>query len=431
MPEKLKNLLLVFLGLLMAALFVVNLTLGLEGESLSALRRRLVLGQAGVTADPADDAEVAILPAKAAIRGPSGLYLAAGDGVGELLDTVSPILSEALGSVGEIRPVSEQVFLEALGGWGISVGFTFAVPFSMLQHLWTGEGGFSAEQAATTLAVVSMDGQAALIFRDSDTGRCYLARTAASHERLYDQCAAAPAANAFYAFEKDGYQMLAPCEAVWREPVYYPVYQETAPDLSAEETALKGILSAFDINPFLAEVYKESSGDTIYIEGYVALRFGKDGLVRYSATGGEGIDLHLPDGLSDRERRDGAARQAHALLERAAAAAGCTGNYSVSGVEGGDGRYVIAFEQMMGGGFITDEGGDCAVVTVEQGRVTAIRLRLRSCTAAGETMLLPTHLAMALLDGEDHRLYVRYTGQGGMLTPGLYSMKGGAANGME
>ena len=432
MGEKLKNLLLVFLGLLMAVLFVVNLTLGLEGEGLSALRRNFALGQEHVAADTGDDSQAAILPAKVAVRGPSGLYLAAGEGASELLGAVSPILSEALGSVEEIHAVSEQEFLDALSGWGVSVGFTFDVPFSMLQHLWTGETGFSAEQAVTTLAVVSMEEQAALVFRDGGSGRCYLAQTAASYERLYDQCAAAPAANAFYAFEKDGYQMLAPCEAVWSEPVYYPVYQAVSPDFSAEGVVSEGLLSAFDINPFLAEVYKESNGDIIYIEGYVALRFGKDGLLHYSASGGGGIDLRLAEGLSERELRDAAARQTHALLERVAAAAGCTGDFSVSGVESrGSGRYVIAFEQMLGGGFVTDPDGDSAVVTVEQGRVTAIRLRLRSCTAAGQTMILPTALAISLLEGTENHLYVRYTEQNGTLTPGLYSMRGGMSDGME
>ena len=73
MGEKLKNLLLVFLGLLMAVLFVVNLTLGLEGEGLSALRRNFALGQEHVAADTGDDSQAAILPAKVAVRGPSGL----------------------------------------------------------------------------------------------------------------------------------------------------------------------------------------------------------------------------------------------------------------------------------------------------------------------------------------------------------------------
>ena len=46
-------------------------------------------------------------------------------------------------------------------------------------------------------------------------------------------------------------------------------------------------------------------------------------------------------------------------------------------------------------------------------------------------MILPTALAISLLEGTENHLYVRYTEQEGILTPGLYSMRGGMSDGME
>ena len=151
MREKLKNLLIVLLGILMVVMLVINLSLGLEESNLRAIGQRL-----GFRTDRGSTAiavsEPAVLPAKLAIRGPQGLYLAGGSEMEDLLGTVSPILSEALGSVGKISSISENEFLNYLGGDHIACAFTFPVPFYLLQHWWTGETGFSSDQAASMLA---------------------------------------------------------------------------------------------------------------------------------------------------------------------------------------------------------------------------------------------------------------------------------------
>ena len=423
MLEKIKNLLIVLLGLLMVVQLGINLTLGLEDHNLLRLQDRLNLGNR-TEQESVTFSEPAIRPAKLTIRGPGGLYLAAGNDTETLLTAVSPILSEALGSVGKIEAITDRQFLTYLSGEHIGFSFTHAVPFYLLQHWWTGETGFSSDQSASTLAVVSDEGKVALAFCDSASGRYYLAETAAGYERFISQCESAPAGNAFYAFEQDGYHMLTAYEPVWSQSVWFPTYTAAVPDFSAEGGISEGLLSAFDINAFLAEVYKERDGDIVYIEGHTALQFSKEGLILYSVTGDDGIDLEMESGLSEKEQQAYAARRACEILERISASAGCGGGFSVAEITARENGWVIAFERALGGGFITETDGYSAVVTVERGRITGIRTRLSTATEGPAAMLLPIRLATALLDGGQNGFWVRYTEQDGVLVPDLFSTQG-------
>jgi len=429
MREKIKNLLIVLLGLLMVAQLAINLALGLGEDSLMTLRSRLGFDRRSADTEAALS-EPAVRPARLAIRGPGGLHLAVGSELESLMGSVSPILSEALGSVGKITPITEQAFLQTLSEPHISVSFTFPVPFYLLQHWWTGETGFSSDQSATTLVIVSQNERVALAFCDSTTGRHYLTETAAGYERFVAQCQAAPADNAFYAFEQDGYHMLTAHEPVWRSAVHYPTYTVTTPDFSEEGAISDALLSAFDINPFLAEVYKESDGDIVYIEGYSALQFAKDGHIVYSVTGDGGIAVEEGNVYAEKEKRAYAASRTCELLEQICAAAGYDGGFSIADISGDGGNYVILCERMLGGGFITEPDGYSAVITVRGGKICDIRMRLTMAAENGTAMLLPMQLATALLEDDHNRFCVRYTEREGQYVPTLYSM-GGQENGME
>ena len=429
MREKLKNLLILLLGLLMIAQLMVNLALGLGEDTLQTLRMRLGMDTRPDSTQTAF-AESALHPGKLAVRGPDGLYLACGSEVDGLLGTVSPILSEALGSVGKITSIENRDFLQMLSDPHIAFSFSYPVPFYLLQHWWTGETGFSSDQSATTLVILSVEEKVVLAFCDDSSGKYYLAETAAGYDRFVSLCQAAPNSNAFYAFERDGYHMLRAHEPVWSTPVYYPTYTVTLPDFSEEGVISEDLLSAFDINHFLAEVYKESDGDIVYIEGYNALQFSKDGHVVYSVTGDGGIELELSDGMAEKERRAYVSRQICEILERIAAAAGCDGGFSIAGISAENNGYVITCERSLGGGFITEKDGYSAVVTIEEEKITGIRMTLSTTSESGTAMLLPLQLATALLEGKDNSFCVRYIEQDGQMIPKLYSM-GGMYHGME
>ena len=123
-------------------------------------------------------------------------------------------------------------------------------------------------------------------FYDGNTGRCYLAQTAAGTERLAEVCTEVRSANACFAFEKEEFHNLLPYEAVFTESVYFPVYAVTVPDFSSESENGEKLISFFGMNPYLAKTYKTIQGDTVYVESFSALQVSKGGRVLYSGTDG-------------------------------------------------------------------------------------------------------------------------------------------------
>lgn len=432
MREKLKSFLLVLLSLSAAALFGLNLLLALDNSRFARVRRTLGLtDERGASVVIADESAV-LTPARLGVLGPGGLYLAAGTAADELLGETLPILSEALGSVSRIEAIRQQQFLDRLEGQGIYCSFTYPVPFFLLQYWWTGELGLADQQAASAMVLTVEDGRVELAFYDGAQERFYLAETAAGYQRLSALCARYDSPNAFFACQSDGWQMLPLWEPVWIGEVWYPSYAVTALDFTQEGAISKELLSAFSVNPYLAKVYKTTEGDVVYVEGRTALQFSRDGSVAYTSQDEQGLRLDLREGLSERELRAYAAARSRALLQDVCSAASTRMSLSVARSTVDErGVVTVAFEQAAGGAFVTGEDGYAAVVTVENGAVTGIRMRLLALTQLQDVKLLPYRLASSLLPEKCDGVFVRYGSGDGRLTPGLYVMKGGASRGME
>ncbi len=432
MREKLKSLLLLLLTLSAVALFALNLLLALDDSRFPRLRELLGLAEMRPSYSSLSDDSPALAPARLGVLGQNGLWLAAGDRAEELLGEAMPILSEALGSVGRIETIRRQQFLDRLDKQGIYCSFTDPVPFYLLQYWWTGELGFADRQSCSALVLTDGGEGVELAFYDGAQDLFYLAETAAGRQRLTALCTRYDASNAFFAGQRDGWQMLPQWEPVWSGEVWFPSYTVTVPDLTLEGAVGSELIAAFSVNPYLAKVYKTTEGDVVYVDGHTALQFSRDGSITYTSTAEQGIPLELREGLSAREGRAYAAAQCRALLGNVLSAASCRMNLSVAASAAGeDGSFTFAFERVTGGAFVSEDEGWSALVTVEGGAVTAIRLLIRHLTPAQDVQLLPYRLAAALLDDACDGLYVRYTTDGERLVPGLYAMKGGASRGME
>lgn len=420
MLEKFKSLLLVALCISTIVLLMINLSLGIEDEQFST---SLGFYEAYNSVEAGFGSTVR--PAKIAVGGAGGLYLASGDEATAMWSAVSPILSEALGSVTKITAIDQEEFLERLSGYSIYTGFTFSVPFHMLQFWWTGEQGLSSVQAASNMALVENDGRVSLVFCDSDKGEYYSADTAAGYDRFIEFCMSYSESNAFFACQRDGYQMLVPYEPVWSEGAWYPVYSVSLPEYSEEGTVDEELLSAFGFNPFLAETYFTTSGDIVYVEGYKALSFSSGGSVIYSSNGGVGIPIEGYSMLNGKEAEAHAITAAANVLTQICSAASCPAELSIAGIGESDGGLVLTFERSEGGVMITEEDGYTAVVNIENGSITAIRLQLGSYSKLSESMLLPLNLASALIEGSGNELFVRCRVSGEAAVPELCFRRGG------
>lgn len=420
MREKLKSLLLVALCISTVVLLMINLSLGIEDEQLSTS-----LGFYESYNADAQTSGSTVRPAKIAVGGAGGLYLASGGEASAMWSSVSPILSEALGSVTKITAIDREEFLARLNGYSIYTGFTFSVPFHMLQFWWTGEQGLSSVQAASNMALVEDDGRVSLVFCDSDKGEYYSADTAAGYDRFVEFCMSYSESNAFFAGQRDGYQMFVPYEPVWAEGAWFPVYSVSLPEYSEDGSVDEELLSAFGFNPFLAETYFTTNGDIVYVEGYKALSFSSEGRVIYSSNGGSGIPIEGYSMLSGKAAEAHAVTAAANVLTRICSAASCPAELSVAGIDENNGKTVIVFERIEDGVMVTESDGYTAVVTVENGSITAIRLQLGSMSKLSESMLLPLDLASALIDGSGNELFVRCQVDGDTAVPELCWRRGG------
>lgn len=431
MNEKLKNVLLVVLTVTMIGLFAVNLIIAPDGGRFSIMRASLGIGRGSDPVAERGDGAV-LLPQKLGVMGEGGLYMTSGKETMELFSEISPLLSEALGSVGDIEPMDRADFIEMLGGQGIYLAFTFPVPFYNLQYFVAGETGLSSEQAASVLLLTTDGGRGRLAFYDGAAEKWYSAETAAGNDRLAAICGGYETSNAFFASGADGYHMLAPWEPVWAEAPSYPTYSVSSPDFTAEGVISRELLQTFSVNPFLARVYKTTGGDIVYVEGYTSLQFSKNGYAAYSSTGEQGISLELPPGAPQKELPAMSAQSVSRLLRDIYSAASCRCDLSLADISSAPGGgYVMSFERMEGGAFITENDGYTAVVTVRDGSIVEMRLHMRNYTEGQPRALLPYDLAVALVKTENSLLSVRCVESEGTLLPELYITEGGKAYGVE
>lgn len=429
MVEKLKNTALVFLGLLMVVLLFFNLTLGLDDGYFQAVRQTFGIGSSSVTPGSQVSGST-VLPAKLAVRGDPGLYMACGSVMTEMYYSAGPLLTEALGSVGTIEEWNERDFCLSLSGSCVYFSFSFPVDLGMLEYWHTGIMGSSSDYSVSLLALFSGDdGDVDIGFYDGNTGRCYLAQTAAATERLAEVCTEVRSANACFAFEKEEFHNLLPYEAVFTESVYFPVYAVTVPDFSSESENGEKLISFFGMNPYLAKTYKTIQGDTVYVESFSALQVSKGGRVLYSGT--DGIQLDIPDGLSEKQTEAVSAELAGEFLSSVCMGLSCHDGLSVADITKEKDGYTISFERQATCAFLTRQDGYSAVVRIRNGAITEVKLWLCNFSETGSCMILPAELAAATLDGMGNMLTVRYSEQNGVLTPMLWSAEGGIADGAE
>lgn len=415
----------------MIGLFAVNLIMAPDGGRFTMIRASLGIGRGSDPVSERGDRAV-LLPQKLGVMGEGGLYMTSGRETMELYSEVSPLLAEALGSVGDIEPLDREGFIDMLGLQGLYFAFTFPVPFYHLQYCVAGETGFSSEQAASVLLLTVEDGGGRLAFYDGSAEKWYSAETEAGHDRLSSLCDDYEVSNAFFASGADGYHMLAPWEPVWAEAPSYPTFSVSSPDFTAEGVISRELLQTFSVNPFLARVYKTTGGDIVYVEGYTSLQFSKNGYAAYSSTGEQGISLDLPAGISQKELPALAAESVCRVLGDIYSAAACRCDLSLADISSAPGGgYVISFERMEGGAFITEDDGYTAVATVRDGRIVEMRLHIKNYTEGQSGRLLPYDLAVSLVRTGNSTMSVRYSEKEGALLPDLYITEGGSAYGVE
>ncbi len=389
--EKIKTAAIIVLLALMIGLFAVNMLLAVP-----ELGRMRLFSPAESEND--DSISPASLPFLTAISKENGVEVS---GVGrDLYEKVSPVIFEALLTMDEPVPFTGEL-LPVLRGNCVYMRYGCAIELDLLSAWAGGEGGRSLKAAA--LAAAENGGQVVLLI-ETDSGEIYSANTGASLIRLSQTCASSES-NGFW--PEDG--------SFW--PVFDGAQQA---DVLTVSQAISGELprklaEAFGLNPNRVSYYKDSASNQVYVDRQSTLTLTPEGEIIYSSE--EGISF---SGASFARRVEACRKLVSSVWEMSSAygtPSFCTEK---------DGSFY--FELDADGIFVS--GSWCAVVRVENGRITAASMLPLSCQKSGETVsMLPGAQAAAAAGGEAPVRILYFLDQG-RLTPAL-CVDGEARNAVE
>ena len=387
MADKLKNLLLAVLLLIMAGLLALTFFVSIQGSQggnrLLQSREESESLVIPVSSSPAAQ------PEELALLGAQGLFLARdGETYDQLYRQVKPLWQEALGSATALEPLATDAYLALLQAPGVLLQYHTAQPMYLLRA-WSGSEHTAEELEVTGLALVGTQNEVLLLVTDRQGGR-WQAQTAASYNELDSLCAAVDVSNGQLA----GEHAFVPADQVltWQAHSCAAV-QASAAEMTQRGELSQTLLSLFGMNAYLTKVYPTADDSLVYVEGHSTVSLTPQGDLTYS---GEGMDLELTAAA-------GTARQAEIcgkVYDRMSLLweqAGAGGTLSLETMQFEGERGVLRFGLHLEGTYLERSEGHWATVTVENGRITGINAALRQLDTGDSLRLLPTRQAAATL----------------------------------
>ena len=409
MVERLKTAGIFVLLALMMLLLYGNLTLGMDGDPLG-------LGdpEKAEIAMASADSRWPLVPTLLALGADGAYYVPLTQGEWELLlSQAEPLLAEAVGSMAEPALLDSDTAWQWLREGCLLVGYEDSQPLSALRA-WSDAGEPVRDPAVSRMLLRLDQGRVVIALWDKQSGSWYSAVTAAGPQQLVALGERFARANATLAGE---HAHLSPYTFMLDETGPLPVSRATLPDFASGGELPRSVLAAFGINSYLAKVYREeSTGDTVYVDNYSAVRITAEGELIFTASAGQGI---APDSPTDAA----AAVSVRDLSNRVWDLLGAGGELTLSGVTPGeDGSRLLAFDLLIGGRPVSWKQGYAVTARMENGLITAIIMRPMMLEETGETaQALGFRYGALLVEGlEDAVLSLCYEQRAdGLLAPAL------------
>ncbi|MBR5537623.1 MAG: hypothetical protein IKU58_06955 [Clostridia bacterium] len=386
MAERLKNLLLLVLLLIMAGLLALTFFVSIQGSR--GGDRLLQAGEEGeslvipVTTGPAAQ------PEELAVLGPEGLFLARDEQYDRLYRQMEPLWQEALGSAEVLEPVDAQAYLALLRAPGVLLQYHAAQPMFLLRA-WSGSEHLSEDLEVSGLALVGQEEAVLLLVTDRDGGR-WQAGTAASFGELNSLCASVETANGQLA----GQHAAVPVDQVLTDQVGSCASVRTfASEMTGRSELSQNLLGLFGMNAYLTKVYPTADDSLVYVEGHSTVSLTPMGDLTYS---GEGIELEAT-GTGVAQRQTDICRKVCDRMRLLWQQAGAGGTLGLEEVRFEGERGVLRFSLHLNGTYLERKEGHWATVTVENGRITGITAALRQLEIGDSVSMLPTLQAAATL----------------------------------
>lgn len=410
MADKLKNLLLAVLVLLMLGLVTGTFLISVRGDG-AGLR----LSQESDAAEGETVLRAAALPETVTVLKPEGAWLALEENRQELLyQQLEPLFQEAVGSAGGLEPITGADWLSRLEGTGILLQYHVAQPLYLLQD-WGGGEALREDIHVCGAAMVAGEERVELLLTDREGG-CWRAETAASLAELESLCASVEGTNA--RLTRQSRQVAA--DTVLTTGVTTCGILTIAPLEAASRGELsQSVQSLLGMNPYLTRVYQSAEGSLVYVEGRSTLSLSPEGDLHYD--GAEGIGLELTEEGTARKAQ--LCRQVCDLLYRLWEQTGASGALSLEEVRLEADSGTLWFGLRAGTLFAERREGSWATVVVENGAVTGLTAALRLLEETGTVSLLPMTQAEAALPQGRAALRLRLLEQAdGTLLPEICSV---------
>ena len=323
----------------------------------------------------------------------------------DAFEALRGLLEQALGSARDFTASGQPAFFQALDGLSVYYDFLAPLPLSVLGELVRSEG---AEELSARRLILAAEGDGVVLHLwDGESGyfRC---ATALSQDTLETTISRYELGNAFFAYES------ADPNAQSVDPYSLFLEQEPAlPELSVSVPLSDSdrLLVALDFNPNTQFRYADASGAEVVREGGRTLRIHPDGTVTYQSGGSRALvltDEAEPSLLT-------AVTSANTLLHSLLASSAGDAELYLKGLKTAGGELTLRFGYQVGGVPVRfADGQSAAEITVSQGAVSSMTLRIRQYTVAGTgSLLLPLRQALAIAAGrEGAELFIGYADRG-------------------
>lgn len=395
MADKLKNLLLAVLLLLMGVLLVLTFWISARGAG-----GQFSLLQVKEEPDSTQDVPLSLVqPEVLALLAEKGVHLAESiGGYGLLWQQAEPVFQEAVGSAATPEPLPEAAYRGLLKAPGVLLQYHTALPFYLFQA-WGGSEQLWEAPVVQSAALVLEEAGVVLLFTD-ENGSHWKALTAASAAEIQALCDNAPSVNAVLAGDS---RALAADEVLTTRVERFSAVAVSEAEVAVKNEISQTMQSLFGLNPYLTRVYPDADGSLVYVEGHSTVRLSPEGDLVYA---GAGIDLEL-SGTTELETRAEICQKVYDRLRRLWQQAGASGTLCLESQQWSEGGCVLRFGLQLEGVVLERSRGDWATVTVKDGRITGLNASPRLLTARESVQLLPGYQAATVLPQGSARLRVR------------------------
>jgi hypothetical protein len=359
-----------------------------------------------------------VLPVSLAVYHDGGRYGVqySADESDTLFKDMTPLLTDALSTLGEPMVISEDTFRTALTSTGLYLEFLSPLPLSVLTLSFTNGASELDSDTTTRQIVLAVDSgtQAVMLYYRSTADNLFYAASVSgvTADRLQSALSDYQPNSSFFAFEDTVYSILAPYTLIGATAPTVDEYTASNPIPTDLDSIKSELLPGLSFSAQTALSYPGSNDDTVFRQDSDTLRITTGGEIIYQA-GNAYIRYSKCDTLWT------ALTSVHSILAKSVMLNGSgEAKLYLSGLERTEDSTVLTFDYSLDGAFVQlTDIPYAAQFTITDGVITDYFLYPRTFTATGQTIsILPQRqaaaamVAMSALNLTQHSLFLSYQG---------------------